>query len=104
MIPSAAAAPSARSTLADQRTASKTILVSFAILLRTGLDGFPIPMVVLCVLSVGLSLFALWLSRINYTERDGRDVGWRHPRSMFVCAGAAVANAVTGLLLAVELH
>ncbi|MBY5163830.1 hypothetical protein [Salsipaludibacter albus] len=97
-------APSARSTLADQRTSSSLILVSLAVLVRTALDGFPIVMVVLPVASILLSLFAMWLSRVNYTEREGRDVGWRHPRSMFVCATAALFTSTAGLLLAFDLH
>lgn len=103
MIPTQAAAPSARSTLADQRTASSTILVSIAVLVRSGLDGLPLITVVLPVTSIGLSLFAMWLSRINYAERDGRDVQWRHPRSMFVCAAAAFLTSLAGLLLAIGL-
>lgn len=97
-------APSARSTLADQRTSSSLILVSLAVLIRTGLDGFPILMVVLPVLSIVLSLFAMWLSRVNYTEREGRNVGWRHPRSMFVCATAALLTSTSGLLLSLDIH
>lgn len=104
MIPSAAAAPSARSTLADQRTASSTIVVSLAILVRSGLDGFPIVMVVLPLIGIGLSVFAMWLSRINYAERDGHGVAWRHPRSMFMCAAAALSSSTAGLLLAIDLH
>ncbi len=97
-------APSARSTLADQRTSSSLIVVSLAVLIRTGLDGFPILMVVLPVLSIVLSLFAMWLSRVNYTEREGRDVDWRHPRSMFVCATAALLTSTAGLLLSLDLY
>ncbi len=104
MIPTAAAAPSARSTLADQRTSSTIILVSMAILVRSGLDGFPLLMVVLPIASIALCLLAMWLSRVNYTERDGEDVGWRHPRSMFVCATAAFMTSFAGLLLAIDLH
>lgn len=104
MIPSAAAAPSARSSLADQRTASSTIVVSMAILVRSGLDGFPVLMVVLPVAGIGLSLFAMWLSRINYAERHGREVMWRHPRAMFVSATAAFSTSLSGLLLAIDLH
>lgn len=104
MIPSAAAAPSARSSLADQRTASSTIVVSMAILVRSGLDGFPLLMVVLPLMGIGLSLFAMWLSRINYAERHGREVVWRHPRAMFVSATAAFATSLSGLLLAIDLN
>lgn len=95
---------SARSTLADQRTASRLILVSMAVLIRTGLDGFPIVMVVLPIVSIFLSVFSMWLSRVNYTEREGRDIGWRHPRSMFVCATAALFTSTAGLLLSFDLH
>jgi ABC-type Fe3+ transport system permease subunit len=105
MIPTQAAAPSARSTLADQRTASRIILVAVAVLVRSGLDGLPILTVILPVTSIALSLFAMWLSRVNYTERDGKDITWRrHPRSMFVCAAAAILTSVAGLILAVDLN
>lgn len=96
-------APSARSTLADQRTSSSLILVSMVIIVRTRVDGFPLIMVSLPVISIVLSVFAMWLSRINYTEREGRDVSWRHPRSMFVCATAAFLTSLSGLLLALDL-
>lgn len=102
MIPSAAAAPSARSTLADQRTASSTILVSLAVIVRGGLDGFVVIGIALPLASIGLSLFAMWLSRVNYAERDGRDVDWRHPRSMFVCALASCLTSSAGLYLAFD--
>lgn len=104
MIPSAAAAPSARSTLADQRTSSTIILVSVVILVRSGLDGFPFLMVVLPIVAILLALLAMWLSRVNYAERDGTDVEFRHPRSMFVCATAAFLTESAGLLLAIDLH